>query len=86
MVELHLIGKGHVQGVFFRSTTRDLAIGLRLNGWVKNKENGEVELIAQGEKENVENLVKELKKQFDANFTCRYSSPKKIFDHFTIIR
>jgi len=53
----HLIIEGRVQGVFFRDTTRREAVGLGLRGWVKNRFDGSVEVIAEGPKDKVENLV-----------------------------
>ncbi len=39
---------GHVQGVFFRDTTRREARRLGLAGWVRNTGDGAVEVLAQG--------------------------------------
>lgn len=39
---------GHVQGVGFRETTRRLAEGFEVTGFVKNLPDGRVELIAEG--------------------------------------
>jgi len=47
---------GRVQGVFFRVSARDKAQQLGLNGWVRNTRNGQVELLASGEQNNVEKL------------------------------
>ena len=40
--------KGKVQGVFFRARTKDKADELGVKGWVKNTEDGDVEVLAQG--------------------------------------
>jgi acylphosphatase len=40
--------KGKVQGVFFRAGTKDKADELGVNGWVRNTEDGDVEVLAQG--------------------------------------
>ena len=47
---------GVVQGVGFRYTTHRLAQGLPVSGYVKNLPSGEVELLAQGEPEIVNEL------------------------------
>ncbi len=47
---------GIVQGVFYRVHTRDEARRLGVNGWVRNCEDGSVELVAEGP----ENLLSEL--------------------------
>lgn len=39
---------GHVQGVWYRGTTRDQARQLGLRGWVRNCEDGSVESLACG--------------------------------------
>jgi acylphosphatase len=56
-IRTHLIIEGRVQGVFFRDSTRRKAIELGLKGWVKNRFDGAVEVVAEGPKENVEKLV-----------------------------
>lgn len=44
----HYIVDGLVQGVFFRVSTRDQAHQLGLKGWVRNRVEGDVELVACG--------------------------------------
>jgi acylphosphatase len=56
-IRTHLIIEGRVQGVFFRDSTRREAIKLGLKGWVKNRFDGAVEVVAEGPKENVEKLL-----------------------------
>jgi acylphosphatase len=48
---------GRVQGVFFRNWTLDKARGLGVRGWVRNRRDGSVELVAYGEDEAVQALV-----------------------------
>lgn len=47
---------GRVQGVFFRATTRERALGLGLTGWVRNAPDGAVEVLACGEEANLAEL------------------------------
>lgn len=49
---------GRVQGVYYRATTCDVARKLGLKGWVRNCEDGSVEIVAEGEKSSIEELVK----------------------------
>lgn len=44
----HLLIAGHVQGVFFREEAKKLADTLRLTGWVRNNDDGTVEMHIEG--------------------------------------
>jgi acylphosphatase len=48
---------GHVQGVFFRDTTRRVALEHGVAGWARNTWEGTVEAVFEGEPEAVERLV-----------------------------
>ena len=54
---VHVIVEGRVQGVFFRAFTRDAAVNLGLSGWVRNRPNGSVEAIVEGETTAVEKML-----------------------------
>ncbi|MBN2479750.1 MAG: acylphosphatase [Parachlamydiales bacterium] len=56
--ELHVIFFGTVQGVFFRSHVKSFANMLQINGYIKNLENGSVELVAQAKKQVLDELLK----------------------------
>lgn len=45
---------GHVQGVGFRYTARTVAAGFEVSGSVRNLPDGRVELIAEGERAELE--------------------------------
>jgi acylphosphatase len=53
-----VIVHGHVQGVFFRDTTRRLAERHGIAGWVRNNRDGTVEAVFEGEPEAVQRLVR----------------------------
>jgi len=55
----HLFIEGRVQGVFYRSFTRNLASKLRLNGWAKNLYDGRVEAVFEGSRELIEQAIQE---------------------------
>jgi acylphosphatase len=57
----HIIVSGRVQGVFFRDHTQRGACSLGLTGWVKNLRDGRVEALAEGERENIEDLISRLR-------------------------
>ena len=48
---------GLVQGVFFRAWTMREAQLLGLKGWVRNRRDGSVEIVAYGEEARVEALI-----------------------------
>ena len=58
MVRAHLIVSGTVQGVFFRHYTCQRAAELGIKGWVKNRMDGNIEAVLEGEAEKVEEIVK----------------------------
>ena len=49
--------EGRVQGVFFRYHTQEMAIRLGLKGWVKNRRNGNVEAVFEGEKGRIDQMI-----------------------------
>lgn len=56
-VRANILVHGRVQGVFFRDYTQRCAVSLGVFGWVKNLAGGEVEILAEGEKERIEDLL-----------------------------
>jgi len=44
---LHIVVRGHVQGVGYRYFTTQQARALGISGWVRNREDGTVELLAR---------------------------------------
>lgn len=54
---------GHVQGVGFRWWTRCRALELGLQGYAKNLVDGRVEVVAEGDEGDVENLRRLLEEQ-----------------------
>ena len=57
MHQLHITVEGRVQGVFFRAATRRLARRLGLTGWVHNCPDGSVEVVAEGRRDTLEQLL-----------------------------
>ena len=49
---------GRVQGVGFRYHIRDCARKFGVVGWVRNLRSGDVEFVAEGERESLERLLK----------------------------
>lgn len=48
---------GDVQGVFFRSFVKDKADDLKLVGWVKNNPDGTLNIVAEGEGDNLDKFL-----------------------------
>jgi len=58
---LRALISGHVQGVSFRYYTLQKAERLELTGWVKNLPSGEVEVLAEGPRSALEQLLEFLR-------------------------
>ena len=54
---LHLVIEGRVQGVWFRGSTRRMARSLGVSGWVKNRVDGKVEAVLEGDAGAVRKLA-----------------------------
>ena len=56
----HLYVEGRVQGVNFRGFSRRVAVEMGLKGWVRNLYDGRVEILAEGDRANLESFIKRL--------------------------
>lgn len=56
-IRKRVVVHGHVQGVFFRDSTRRLALSRGVAGWVRNRADGAVEAAFEGAPEAVAALV-----------------------------
>ncbi len=54
---IHLVVRGRVQGVYFRASAQREAKRLGLTGWIQNREDGGVEIVAEGEEDQVKDLL-----------------------------
>ena len=59
---LHFLIQGRVQGVGFRWFVQREASELNLRGWVRNTEEGDVEVVAAGEAGDLDELRSSLKR------------------------
>jgi len=57
-VRAHVFISGRVQGVFFRYETKRMALRRGVSGWVRNLPDGRVEALFEGEKSNVEEMIR----------------------------
>ena len=79
---------GSVQGVFFRLETKKKAGELGIFGWVRNLSDGRVEILAEGEKDKLDELVVWAKKGSDSaridNLETNWQEFKGEFKDFEI--
>jgi acylphosphatase len=54
---LHAIVKGQVQGVGFRAFVVDVANRMEVHGWVRNRWDGSVELVAEADQSVLEQFL-----------------------------
>jgi acylphosphatase len=52
-----VIVSGYVQGVFFRANTIQTAHECNLTGWVRNRWDGKVEAVFEGEQEDIKSAL-----------------------------
>lgn len=89
-IRAHIFVSGKVQGVFFRSRTKDKAKELGLAGWVRNLEDGRVETVFEGEQEMVEKMVQWCRRGPEyalvENVEVIFESYKGEFNGFVLVR
>jgi acylphosphatase len=61
LARLKAVVHGRVQGVYYRAFVFRVAKNLSLKGWVKNSPSGDVEVQAEGARQSLEELLRELK-------------------------
>ena len=88
LLELSAIIKGDVQGVGFRATAKILAQRLKLTGFARNLADGTVEICAQGEKAQLEQLLIQLRQEFSAiqHIDFKFQPAKETYPDFKILR
>ena len=87
---MQIIYSGRVQGVGFRYSAKSVANGYEVVGTVRNLSNGRVELIAEGEKEELEAFRQAVMESGLDHFveaeTVSWSEPSNDFRGFEIVR
>ena len=85
---LHAIIHGRVQGVGYRAFAIRSAQKIGLTGWVRNRYNGTVETVAEGDRTQLENYLKVLQRgPVSSNVTKideEWSAATMEFDQFKI--
>ena len=57
MLTITITVSGKVQGVYFRQSTKEIAISIGITGEVRNLANGNVYIVATGTKEQLDKLI-----------------------------
>jgi acylphosphatase len=86
LVRARIVVRGVVQGVGFRYFARNTAASLGLDGEVRNRSDGTVEVVAEGERGPVEILIRELRVgpryARVEGLDVRWEEPRKDFSGF----
>lgn len=84
---MHVFFSGQVQGVGFRFTTQRIAEKMGVVGWVRNRDDGRVELVAEAEEKVLESFLEELKRHFFSHIKdseVNLSEATGIYNNFQI--
>ena len=87
--QIRLIIAGDVQGVGFRAWVLTIAKELQLVGWVKNREDGTVEVVAQGQNDALEPFIRKCRRgpplAVVKNVTTQWQQSPEAFLSFQVI-
>jgi acylphosphatase len=78
---------GHVQGVGFRYTAKHAAAGHRVSGYVRNLQDGRVELVMEGPDQEMDAVIETIHAQMGENIersTCDVGVSTGEFSGFVI--
>ena len=62
--QLHLYYSGKVQGIGFRYTVQDIASFLKIYGWVRNLNDGRVEVLIEAEENTLSSFLEQINQHF----------------------
>lgn len=88
MERCHVLWSGRVQGVGFRWRATRCAAGRAVTGWVRNLPDGRVELVAEGERAEVEGLLASIRSEMDGLIDgerATWGTPEGGLDGFRIL-
>ncbi len=74
---------GRVQGVGFRWTTQRLAGQGDVTGYVRNLEDGRVELVVEGSRREIERLLADLREQLGGNIRSELAEARPATGHYS---
>ncbi len=64
VITRHIVFSGRIQGVGFRFTALNIANRCGLTGYVRNLPDGDVEMLAHGMAEMIDNCIRDLQDSF----------------------
>ncbi|MET1248975.1 acylphosphatase [Sporolactobacillus sp. STCC-11] len=62
MKSVHLIVSGRVQGVGFRYFIKQIAAQHYIKGWIRNRDDGRVEIAAEGTAQQVDSFIRKIRR------------------------
>lgn len=74
-ISKQVIFRGHVQGVGFRYTARNIVRGYPVTGYVRNQDDGSVEAVLQGTESDVQACIDEIQEYFGGYIRSLNISP-----------
>ena len=87
-LRLHVTVEGHVQGVGFRYYVSEQAMFIGLTGWVRNVYDGQVEVVAEGTRADLEKLLRYIQRgpngSYVSSVTEDWSTANGEFRRFSI--
>jgi len=88
MKRAHAFYSGRVQGIGFRYTAQNIAENLGVYGWVKNLEDGRVEIAAEGEEKNLKEFLDKILKgplgRYIKDMELSWETPTSEFNDFDV--
>ncbi len=89
MNEIQCLVSGQVQGVSFRAFVEDAAKAQSLTGWVKNRTDGQVEIVAQGLTDDLKEFSEALHRGSVLatvdNVATEWGTAETVFEDFVIV-
>ena len=85
---LHVNLKGRVQGVGFRYYVQRTASALRITGWVRNRWDGSVEMVAEGPRPLLDQLLAAVRRgptgAYVSDVQVNWEPARGEFEHFGV--
>mgnify|MGYP000891224936 FL=1 len=87
--QVHILVDGHVQGVGFRYFVYDFAQQKGLSGWVRNRYSGQVEIMAEGSREDLDALLDHVRRgpgrSMVTDVQFEWAAASNLYDQFSLL-